>query len=147
MSWLVVVWTIVTLCLGVYHVSISANCRVFRIALLVSSQIKKYAHVTPIRKQLHWLPVKYSCIFKTATLVYKFLHSSFLLNFLFLSLSSCPYSTRRRQPDWQNHSFAFNALKNLGVWFNVEFPSLKHFKKTCESCFLLFRCVTFNLQK
>ena len=36
---------------------------------------RKYAHVTPILKQLHWLPVKYRCMFKTATLVYKFLHS------------------------------------------------------------------------
>ena len=26
---------------------------------------RKYAHVTPILKQLHWLPVKYQCIFKT----------------------------------------------------------------------------------
>ena len=33
---------------------------------------RKYAHVTPILKQLHWLPVKYRCMFKTATLVYKF---------------------------------------------------------------------------
>ena len=36
---------------------------------------RKYAHVTPILKQLHWLPVKYRCMFKTATLVYKFLHN------------------------------------------------------------------------
>ena len=36
---------------------------------------RKYAHVTPILQKLHWLPVKYHCIFKTATLVYKFLHS------------------------------------------------------------------------
>ena len=36
---------------------------------------RKYAHVTPILQKLHWLPVKYRCIFKTATLVYKFLHS------------------------------------------------------------------------
>ena len=36
---------------------------------------RKYAHVTPILKKLHWLPVKYRCIFKTATLMYKFLHS------------------------------------------------------------------------
>ena len=32
---------------------------------------RKYAHVTPILKKLHWLPVKYRCMFKTATLVYK----------------------------------------------------------------------------
>ena len=36
---------------------------------------RKYAHVTPILKQLHWLPIKYRCMFKTAKLVYKVLHS------------------------------------------------------------------------
>ena len=56
---------------------------------------RKYAHVTPILKQLHWLPVKYRCIFKTATLVYKFLHSGSPSYFQpFLSLSSCSYSIR-----------------------------------------------------
>ena len=59
---------------------------------------RKYAHVTPILKQLHWLPVKYRC--KTATLVYKFLHSGSPSYFQpLLSLSSCSYSTRRSHPD------------------------------------------------
>ena len=35
----------------------------------------KYSHITPVRKALHWLPIKYRSIFKTAMLVYKFLHS------------------------------------------------------------------------
>ena len=35
----------------------------------------KYSHITPVRKALHWLPIKYRSIFKTAVLVYKFLHS------------------------------------------------------------------------
>ena len=35
----------------------------------------KFTHVTPILKDLHWLPVKYRSIFKTVTLVYKFLLS------------------------------------------------------------------------
>ena len=57
---------------------------------------RKYAHVTPILKQLHWLPIKYRCMFKTETLVYKFLHSGSPSYFQpFLSLSSCSYSTRR----------------------------------------------------
>ena len=52
---------------------------------------RKYAHVTP--KQLHWLPVKYRCMFKTATLVYKFLHSGSPSYFQpFLSPSNCSYS-------------------------------------------------------
>ena len=93
---------------------------------------RKYAHVTPILKQLHWLPVKYRCMFKTATSVYKFLHSGSPSNFQpFLSLSSCSYSTRRSHPDHQylavppfrssvfksvkhfDHSFAFDAPK---IW-------------------------------
>ena len=34
-----------------------------------------YSHITPVRKALYWLPIKYHSIFKTAVLVYKFLHS------------------------------------------------------------------------
>ena len=63
---------------------------------------RKYAHVTPILKKLHWLPVKCRCIFKTATLVYKFLHSDSPSYFEpFLSFSSCSYSTRHSHPDRQ----------------------------------------------
>ena len=63
---------------------------------------RKYAHVTPILQKLHWLPVKYRCIFKTATLVYKFLHSGSPSYFEpFLSFISCPYSTRHSHPDRQ----------------------------------------------
>ena len=63
---------------------------------------RKYAHVTPILKQLHWLPVKYRHMFKTATLVYKFLRSGSPSYFQpFLSLSSS-YSTRRSHPDQSN---------------------------------------------
>ena len=29
----------------------------------------RYSHATPIRKKLHWLPVEFRCIFKTASLV------------------------------------------------------------------------------
>ena len=38
------------------------------LALIVTNH-RKYAHVTSILKQLHWLPVKYRCMFKTAALV------------------------------------------------------------------------------
>ena len=63
---------------------------------------RRYAHVTPILKQLHWLPVKYRCMFKTATLVYKFLHSGSPSYFQpYLSPSSSSYSTTRSHPDCQ----------------------------------------------
>ena len=93
---------------------------------------RMYVHVTPILKQLHWLPVKYRCMFKSATLAYKFLHSDSPSYFQsFLSLSSCSYSTRHGHPDHQyltvppfrssvfksvkrfDHCFAFDATK---IW-------------------------------
>ena len=43
-------------------------------ARIVANTIK-YSHITSVRKALHWLPIKYGSIFKTAVLVYKFLHS------------------------------------------------------------------------
>ena len=33
--------------------------------------------ITPVLKKLHWLPVEHRSVFKTATLVYKFLHTGF----------------------------------------------------------------------
>ena len=33
---------------------------------------RRYAHVTPILKQLSWLPMKYRCVFITASLVLNF---------------------------------------------------------------------------
>ena len=81
---------------------------------------RRYAHVTPILKQLHWLPIKYRCMFKTATLIYKFLHSGSPSYFQpFLSLSSCSYSTRLSHPDRQYltvppfRSSVFKSVKHL----------------------------------
>ena len=132
MPWLVVVWTIVTLCSEVCPVSISTNCKVFRTPLLVLLQIMiKYAHVTSILQKLHWLPVKYRCIFKTATLVYKFLHSGSPSYFEpFLSFSSCPYSTRHSHPDRQYltvppfHSSVFKSTKHFGHSFAFDAPKI-----------------------
>ena len=90
---------------------------------------RKYAHVTPILKQLHWLLVKYRCMFKTATLVYKFLNSGSPSCFEpFLSLSSCPYSTRLSHPDRQYlpvppfHSSVFKSVKHFGHSFAFDAP-------------------------
>ena len=41
----------------------------------IMANTTKYSHITPVRKALHWLPIKYRSIFKTAVLVYKFLLS------------------------------------------------------------------------
>ena len=109
-------------------------------------------HVTPILKQLHWLPVKYRYIFKTAKLVYKFLQRGSSYFELFLSLSSCPYSTRHSRPDRQYltvptfHSSVFKSVKHFGHSFalrllrsgmnslmmsTVQHPTDKSSKLTC----------------
>ena len=60
----------------------------------------KYSHITPVRKALHWLPFKYRSIFKTAMLVYKFLHSGNPKYFEpFLITRHSAYNTRRSQSD------------------------------------------------
>ena len=64
MPWLVVVWTIVTLCFEVCHVSISTNCSVQNTLARNVTNHRRYAHVTPFLKQLHWLTVKYRYMFK-----------------------------------------------------------------------------------
>ena len=53
---------------------------------------------TPVLKILHWLPVEHHTVFKTATLVYKFLHTGLGKYFApYLSSYSSSYSTRRSQ--------------------------------------------------
>ena len=59
----------------------------------IATNHSKYAHVSPIPKQLNWLSVKYCYMFKTETLVYSF--------YIFLSLSSCSYSTKHSHLDHQ----------------------------------------------
>ena len=91
----------------------------------------KYAHVTPILQKLHWLPVRYRCIYKTATLVYKFLDSGSPSYFEpFLSFSSCPYSTRHSHPDCQYltvppfHSSVFKSAKHFVHSFAFDAPKI-----------------------
>ena len=54
----------------------NTNCSVFKTHLVGLSLIAIYTHeLLLFFKKLHWLPVEFRCIFKTAILVYKFLHS------------------------------------------------------------------------
>ena len=58
------------------------------------------SHITPLRKALHWLPIRHRCIFKTALLVYKYLHTNCPKYFSpFLKVRQCAYNTRLSQSD------------------------------------------------
>ena len=66
----------------------------------IVTNCNKYTQASPILKQLHWLPVEFRCIFKTATLVYKFLHNGHPSYFNPLLSTRCGrYSTRYNHLD------------------------------------------------
>ena len=63
-----------------------------------AARILSNTSITPVLKKLHWLPVEQRTVFKTATLVYKYLHTGFPRYFApYLSSYSSSYSTRRSQ--------------------------------------------------
>ena len=60
----------------------------------------KYSHITLVRKSLHWLPIMHRSVFKTALLVYKFLHTGYPKYFeAFLKPRHSVYRTCRSQSD------------------------------------------------
>ena len=63
-------------------------------AARIVSNTSRNTSITPVLKNLHWLPVEHRSVFKTATLVYKFLHTG-LPKYFAPYISS--YSTRRSQ--------------------------------------------------
>ena len=67
-------------------------------AARIVSNTSRYTSITPVLNNLHWLPVEHRSVFKTATLVYKFLHTGFPKYFApYISSYSSSYSTRRSQ--------------------------------------------------
>ena len=124
-----------------------------RFARIVSN-ISRCTDITPVLKKLHWLPVEHRSVFKTATLVYKFLHTGFPKYFApYISSYSSSYSTRRSQsggnflvvPKFQpsvdksikqfGYSFAFDAPT---VWNALPeeirvSPSLASFRKCLKT--------------
>ena len=67
-------------------------------AARIVSNTSRYTSITPVLKKLHWLPVEQRRVFKTATLVYKYLHTGFPRYFApYLSSYSSSYSTRQSQ--------------------------------------------------
>ena len=67
-------------------------------AARIVSNTSRYTSITPVLKKLHWLPVEQRTMFKTATLVYKYVHTGFPRYFApYLSSDSRSYSTRCSQ--------------------------------------------------
>ena len=65
-----------SLLLGIPDTQISRMQKVQNAAAKIVYRKKKYDHVTPLLKELHWLPIKQRISFKVLLLVYKALHNS-----------------------------------------------------------------------
>ena len=90
----------------------------------------KYSHITPVRKAVHWLPIKYHSSFKTAMLGFKFLHRGNPKYFEpFLIPRHSAYNTRRSQSDGMflevpHFASVFTSRKHFGLSFVYDAPMI-----------------------
>ena len=89
------------------------------------------SHTTPLRKALHWLPIRHRCIFKTALLVYKYLHTNCPKYFSpFLKVRQCAYNTRLSQSDGiilhvpQYQPSIYTSTKQFSLSFAYDAPKI-----------------------
>ena len=67
-------------------------------AARIVSNTSRYTGITPVLKKLHWLSAGHHSVFKTATFVCMFLHTSFSKYFAsYLTFYSSSYNTRHCQ--------------------------------------------------
>ena len=81
-----------SLLLGIPDTQIKRLQRVHNTAARILTLSKKYDHITPVMKALHWLPVKHRITFKVLTLTFRCLHGlapDYLISLLH------PYITER----------------------------------------------------
>ena len=92
----------------------------------------KYSHITPVIKSLHWLPIMHHSVFKTALLVYKFLHSGRPKYFEpFLKPRHSVYRTRRSQSEGvllevPHFASIYKSKKHFGCSFAYDAPMIRN---------------------
>ena len=69
-------------------------------AARIVSNTSRYTSITRVLKKLHWLPVEHHSVFKTATLVYKFLHTGFPQVFGSIHLFLQQFLQYKAQSEW-----------------------------------------------
>ncbi len=80
----------------------------------------RYCHVSPLLKELHWLPVKYRISFKQCLLIYKTLDTGLPYYFTSWFLPySCSANTRRGEPS--------NKILKTAVYKRSIHKSTRHF--------------------
>ena len=125
-------FTTVTPCLGVYLLLTYTSYNAFKMSLArIVCRTTCLSHTTPLRKALHWLPLRHCCIFKTALLVYKYVHTNCPKYFsLFLKVRQCAYNTRLSQSDGiilhlpQYQPSIYKSTKQFGLSFAYDAPKI-----------------------
>ena len=96
----------------------------------IGANTTKYSHIIPVRKTRHWLPIKHLSVFKTALLVYKYLHSGYPKYFEpFLKARHSVHRTRRGQSDGMlveipHFASDISLKKHFGLSFASDAPRI-----------------------
>ena len=127
---LVVGWIFAIFFSEVSPSSIYLNYNASKVVQL-ESNTSGYTSIIIVLKNLHWLPVEHCSLFKTATLVYKFLYTGFPKYFTpYLSSNSSAYITRCSQngrsffvvPKF--HPSTHKSVKQFGYSFAFDAPTI-----------------------
>ena len=123
------------------------ECHVQNSSARLVTLSQKYDHVTPILRELHWLPVKYRIMYKTLLLVYKCLHDSAPIYFQELikkyqpsrnlrsSTQSCfTCSSTSTQYGWHSFSVAASELWNRLPLHVKNSKTIVQFKSSLKTC-------------
>jgi len=111
-------------------------------AALVITGTRKFDHVTPVLRDLHWLPVRQRISFKLAMMVYKYLHGLALSTCLMSALLSHPSSAGGRSVGrfaigWRNFVMSGPATWNrLPVELQTSSLSIDTFAKKSQISFV-----------
>jgi len=117
---------------------------------------RKYDHITPVMRELHWLPVQQRIRFKTAVLVFKCLHGlapAYLSEYCKLttgrsvrshlrSANACLLSVPRRRTTYGDRSFAVSgplAWNSLPVELRSSDVTEETFRRYLKT--FLFNCL------
>ena len=113
---------------------------------------RKWTHVTPVLKSLHWLPVKERIVFKTATIIYKHFDSGLLRyfpTFNFQIHKSKTHFDRSFANDgprlWNSLPFAVQSAPTL-AFFRRELKAHQFYKAYPSEHPLLWLCKCFLMK-
>ena len=85
-------------CCNSFFRSLSSVLYIQNSATRIVSNTSRYTSITPVLKKLHWITDEHCTVFKTATLVYKFLHTDIRKYFApYLSSNHTSHSIRHSQ--------------------------------------------------